>query len=95
MIFPAILFALYTVTSETFWIYHPQNMHCPCSSSASISFGLGKDHPEVLLCEQWAVMAAGALITFPCNTDVQASQVFSWLFSHILNLTIASLTLFS
>lgn len=86
MIFPAILFALYTVTSEISWIYHSQNVYCPCSS-----FGSGKGHPEVLFREQWTAMTAVAVSRFPCNTDVQASQLFSWLFSHILTLTMASL----
>lgn len=54
MIFPAILFALYTVTSS--WDIlnlSSLKMYCHCSTSATIRFDSGRDHPEVLFCEQW------------------------------------------
>lgn len=77
MIFPAILFALDTVTSETSWIYHSQSMYCHCSSSSALRFGLGKDHPEVLLCEQWTVYGN-------CRSDQISLQYWCASFSVLL-----------
>lgn len=50
MVFPAILFALYTVTSET-------SPKCELSLQYLCNpwVWLSKDHPEVLFCEQWTV----------------------------------------
>lgn len=70
-------------------------MYCHCSTSASIRLGSGKDHPEVLFCEQWTSYDNCGSDQISPQDSYAASQLFSWLFSHILILTMASLPLVS